>query len=129
MSTIHRRCEACGGAYEALRASSRFCGATCRSRHARGARAVPTAASPGGLAGAVEEELAAAGRLETALGQVTRLLAVRLESGRDTGSGVASLARELRATLDLAVAGARVADSPSAQMRDELAERRGRRHA
>lgn len=83
-------------------------------------------ASSGGrrLAGAVERELAAAERLETALGQAAVVLARRIEEGLDTGAAVASMTRELRITLDAALAGARSPASPLAQMRDELADRR-----
>ena len=69
-------------------------------------------------------ELEEAGRLETALGQATLTLARRIDANRDTGSAMASLSRELRVTLEQAVAGARVPTSPLARMRDELAERR-----
>ena len=78
----------------------------------------------GGLVRAVTGELVEAGRLETALGQATLAVARRIDENRDTGSAMASLSRELRVTLEQAVAGARVPASPLEQMRDELAERR-----
>ena len=127
---MKRPCDACSAPYEALRAWSRFCSPTCRSRARRGARAphlvhMPTpSAGAGQLVRAVVAELEKAERLETALGQAAVAVARRIERGGDTGSAVASLTRELRATLDQAVAGARVTTSPLAQMRDELAERR-----
>ena len=123
-----RACDACSAPYEAQRAWSRFCSPTCRSRARRGARAPqpvpPTPPGDGGLVRAVVGELEEAGRLETALGQATLAVARRIDENRDTGSAMASLSRELRVTLEQAVAGARVAASPLEQMRDELAERR-----
>ena len=83
----------------------------------------PTQAS---LTETISAELAEAGRLNTGLGLAALALAQRIESGRGTDSAAASLTRELRVTLEAATAGARVAASPLAQMRDELAERRRR---
>lgn len=147
-AAVQRQCDSCGKPYEAQRATSRFCCTTCRSRASRGAvrprtsttrpvallrspkqilgRPAPTPPVGSNLSAAVRRELEEADRLDTALGQAVLGLAERLESGVDTGSAVASLTRELRATLAEAVAGARVASSPLAQMRDELAERRRR---
>ena len=129
---MQRQCEACGATYEAKRSTSRFCpGSTCRSRARRGAKVsqLRPDAPEAGLVAAVRRELVDADRLETALGQAAVGLAERITSGADTGSAVASLTRELRVTLEAATAGARVAASPLAQMRDELAERRRRRSA
>jgi len=57
-------------------------------------------------------------------GQAALLLAGRVESGRDGGSAVAALVRQLGLTMEAALAGGRVAHSPLEQMRAELAERR-----
>ena len=77
-----------------------------------------------GLAAAVLAELEAAGRVDTAGGQSALTLARRIEDGRDTGSAIASLNREMRATLAEAVKGAKVPLSSIESYRDELADRR-----
>jgi hypothetical protein len=125
-----RTCASCGRPFEATSHRATYCGPTCRKRASRGAvvtdiaerRPGPTKAT--GLVLAVTAELEEAERLETAMGQTALALAVRLESGVDTGSAVAALTRELRATMEAATAGARAVGSPLQQMRDELAERR-----
>lgn len=130
-----RNCASCGRPFEASSPRATYCGATCRKRASRGAvvtdiaerRPGPSRAT--GLVLAVTKELEEADRLETALGQAALALANRLETGVDTGSAVASLTRELRATMEAATAGARAVRSPLEQMRDELAERRRARGA
>lgn len=94
--------------------------------------AVPAAASPvvppdpagGGdvplLVAATISELAAANRLSTTLGQQAVKLAERMVSRSETGSAVASLSRELRATMAAAVAGAGQGGDPL----DEFTKRR-----
>ena len=64
------------------------------------------------------------GRRGSVAGQAALLLAGRVESGRDGGSAVAALVRQLGLTMEAALAGGRVAHSPLEQMRAELAERR-----
>ena len=135
---MQRACDSCGASYEAKRKNSRFCSGTCRVRASRGAvtpavRASVSSLPPPvvepeesslGLVVAVRQELEDAHRLETSLGQASLALAVRLESKGDTGAAVASLNRELRATLAEAVKGAHVAKSTLQSYRDELAARR-----
>jgi len=71
-------------------------------------------------------ELEAAGRLQTAFGQVAVELARRIGSRRETGAAVVALARELGATMTAALAG--VADA--ADPLDEIRARRDlKRHA
>lgn len=113
------------------RADAKFCKPTCRKRGLRGALVtlLPSAPAESGLVAAVRAELVKADRLDSAMGQAALGLAERLTSAADTGSAVASLTRELRATLEVATAGARVAASPLEQARDELAERRRRSSA
>jgi hypothetical protein len=89
-----------------------------------------TAGEPvSGLVAATRAELEAADRLGSAFGQAALALAVRVESGRDTGAAVAALTRELRASLDAALANARAAGSPLDAAKDELARRRALRGA
>jgi hypothetical protein len=110
---MQRACDSCQVVYEAKRRASRFCSERCRKRAQRGHVVALPATEPerpaesSGLRAAVLGELAAAGREQTALGQAALGLAVRIEQGADTGSAVASLVRELRATLAEALADAR----------------------
>ncbi len=126
---MNRSCESCGGPYEAVRSNARYCSERCKKRGQRGHLVqLPAAADTDGgtaLSDAVRAELEDAGRLNTSLGQAALTLARRIEGGRDTGSAVASLNRELRSTLADAVMGAKVARSSLESYRDELRVRRG----
>lgn len=70
---------------------------------------------------AVESVLASSGREGTPMAEVAVVLAARIDASVDTGSALASMARELRATLEAATA--------SAAPRDEVDELRERREA
>ena len=108
---MQRQCDTCTRPYEAKRITSRFCSPRCQKRARR---------SPAGLSGAslltfpapvdgpltvaTMAELIVADRVESSLGQSALLMARRLDTpGADTGSSVAALAREQRATLALAL--------------------------
>lgn len=134
---MKRSCDACGTEYEAKRASSQFCGDTCRKRAKRGARA-PTGRPAAARATVVEADFAPeggeaeqftrkqldeAGRLDTALGRVALILARRLDAGGDTGAGLASLAKRHAEQLELATAGANQVADPL----DELKAARDRK--
>ena len=125
-----RSCEVCGTAYESSRPSARFCGTNCRTRAHRdpgavrrpSALAVPSEGGPVGLmVVAVRAELAAAGRDGSYLGAVALTLADRMDGSKSI-MGYAAMARELRATMDQALAGVKVAADPV----DELRLRRDR---
>lgn len=116
------QCAACGVAFEAQRATAKYCGATCRKRGNRRGEVVVLAAAPVvGLVEATRGELAAAGRLDTVLGQQALTLAERITNPRDTGSAIAALSRELSRVMAEAVKGAAAADPL-----DELRARRDR---
>lgn len=147
---MQRACDSCGDAYEALRPASKFCSPTCRKRASRGATTpkvvtdsettpvtlgdmapigvLPTPTEPemGEVESALLEELSAVDRAKTSLGKAALALARRVDSGRDTGAGMASLVKQLAATSKDAVADVKSAASPLDRMRDELAERRSR---
>jgi hypothetical protein len=125
---MERRCDACGSTYAANRASSRFCSERCKKRvqrapatqrsgkrrQARPNAAVVPMPQPDVTAGVAEStrrKLDEMGRLDTPLGQTTMVLAHRLDrpSG-DTGAGLASLAKQLAATLAAATADVPEAD-------------------
>lgn len=126
---MKRTCEFCGVGFEAQRSDAKTCSPTCRSRKSLNGgqvRALPAKAPEpapvGGLVKSVRSELAAAGRMDSALGQSALVLAGRIASGNDPASAVASLNRELRATLAEALR--TTAGSVVGALRDELAERR-----
>ena len=127
----------CGVTFQAKSPRAKFCSDRCRKRRQRGGDVVPIAASapvdddssPGAVERVTIRELEDAGRLDTTLGQTCRALARRLDApGVDTGSAMAAVARELKATLAEATRGTAKATSPQ-QLRDELAERRQRHGA
>jgi ABC-type transporter Mla subunit MlaD len=147
---VQRASDSCGVLYEAIRPSSKFHSPTCRKRASRGAitpkvvtdsetasvtdgdvppiGVLPAPAEPemGEVESALLEELAAVDRTKTSLGRAALALARRVDSGRDTGAGMASLVKQLAATSKDAVADVKSAASPLDRMRDELAERRSR---
>jgi hypothetical protein len=121
LAQVTRICNVCGRPYEAPRSTSRFCGDTCRKRNLRAPRPrlaevrgdtcrnrnlraprprpvaqVRPVAADHPLLDAVRAELEAAGRLDSALGQVALLLATRICGVYDTGSGTATMAAALR---------------------------------
>jgi hypothetical protein len=126
---VERACDHCGKAYVAKRASSRFCKSSCRAMHSKapGTSAVvalkPVLPVSDGVAASVEVDLVAAERLGTPAGRAAMVLARRLDNGvRETGPGLATLARQLESTLAAALAGAPVAG-------DGIDELKGRRDA
>jgi hypothetical protein len=119
-------CVRCGRAYEAKRSDSKFCGSTCKARqHSRPVEAVSEVvdlppAAPSRLVVAVSAELEAAGRASTAKGLMALMLAEAFANPLNNGSQQAALMRELRACLEAALEGAKIADDPL----DELRRRR-----
>jgi hypothetical protein len=148
-----RPCDICGDSYEAKRPTSKYCSARCRQAKSRGATPLkdvtksetrgitdsdiaPIATlvpdgddGPGPLESALRAELAAVERDGTTLGLAALALARRVDAGRDTGAGMASLVRQLEATARSAVADVRSEASPLDKARDQLAERRAKRGA
>lgn len=120
-----RQCDACGHLYTAQRATSRFCSSTCRARVARGQVPNPQTSTrvAGDITEAVRRELQAVDREATPLGQTAISLAMALDGVQAGASGIAALARELRATMTDAMAGATTGRTPL----DDLRERYNRR--
>lgn len=131
---MERTCQRCGKAFTAG-PRALYCGSTCRARASEdrrsGTASPPAAAAPRpqsepsgqALADRVRAELDAAGRLGTTAGETALLLARRLEAGDDAGSAVASLARQLLATMSEALRDSQQA----ADVVDELSARRDAR--
>lgn len=142
---MDRTCEVCGGQYVAKRATAKYCSGACRKRAADrreaervGQRAAssqvsapkdPRPALSTDLVDRVTADLEAAGRLDSVAGRQALLLARRLEDPETSfGSAAASLSRELREVLAEAMAGVALADDPVEGFRDDLRERRERKH-
>lgn len=134
---MERICDACGESYLAKRATSRYCSDRCRKRALRARAAEVVAIDPGkkrrtrsrkppppadepSVAAATKTDLAAVGRLAGPLGQAAMVLAGRIDAHRDTGSALAAVTKEWRATMSAATAGVKREANPL----DELRERR-----
>lgn len=133
---MRKTCEVCPAEFEAKRASAKYCSERCKKRAQRrpggtGTAKVlplppePTSESVGSrLAAATLAELEQAGRAETAAGQAALALARRIDAaGSETGTALAAMVREHRATLADAVRDAKKAADPL----DELRARRERK--
>jgi hypothetical protein len=127
---VSRLCDSCGEPFETKRPNARWCSARCNKRGQRGhvvdlsakAEAPPAAAA---VSVAVLAELVAAGRESSSLGVQALALAGRIDAGRDTGAAIASLSRELRATVEAALKGV----AAKADGLDDLARRREKKAA
>lgn len=128
---MSRACVACGASFEAQRETARYCSPKCRKRGSRGGLTGVVVEPPaprvatGAVVKAARTRLLEAGVLDTMEGQAALLIAERMESGNDTGSGIAALNRELAATVDRALSQQAAAADPM----DELRARRERRNA
>jgi hypothetical protein len=127
---VIRTCDACQVSYDAKRPSSKYCSDRCRKRAQRGdiAPVVPItqAIHEGSLTAATLAELEAAEMSASSMGQAALMLARRLDlPSMDTGSSIAALVREHRATLSAAVDAGKVAEDPL----DQLAQQRRQRIA
>lgn len=135
---MKRACEQCGRDYAAKTGKSRFCSAACRQKASRirtkndgpqrndrrNAHRHAEIAESGEVAAATREALDEVGVTDSPLGKATLALARRLDGGATmTGSALASVAREFRATLPLALASGKAAADPL----DQIAERRVQR--
>jgi hypothetical protein len=130
---MERNCDSCGAPYFARSPLSRYCSPRCAKRAQRtglsrsAAEPAVVAAVPSG-AGAVEAAvqgtLEAAGRLSAPLGQVALVLARRLDApSGESGSGLASVAKQLAVTLAAVGSDVRPADD----LLDDLRIRRDRK--
>jgi hypothetical protein len=137
---VRRPCDACGEAFEPRTSRSRYCDRVpCRRKRARVAKreqrrqrvrranvATLRRAPPGeAVAEAVRQELEAAGKLSTSIGQAALVLARRLDDPQDdTGSSSAALSKQLRTLMAEALEDMKIPNDPL----DELRARRERRH-
>ena len=126
--SVKKRCAMCPTVFEAKRASAKYCSPRCRMRANRAGlsapvRAVVPAGDGGGVEAATVTELDAVDRTGSAAGQCALTLARRIDGGRDSGAGLASLVREFRSALAAAVGDDDLGPSPL----DVLRERRTRR--
>ncbi|MFJ9374425.1 hypothetical protein [Streptomyces sp. NPDC101455] len=137
-----RRTCICGEEFEAKRPTAKYCGDRCRKRAQRGTNTSNTTSTvvafglaprpprgepePGPLEAAAHAELESFGRADTLAGGVVLALARRIDGAgpMDTGSGFAALAKELRASMAVALAGADQESDPIDQVRDEVRQQR-----
>jgi hypothetical protein len=130
-------CQECGSLFEAKRRGAQFCGVACRkrsslrdiaAREAGELAPVSSISSPettenppeSPLVASTRRELDEAGVADTVNGQIALRLALKLSQPGDTGSAMASLARQLSAAMAEALAGG----TKKADSMDELMERR-----
>lgn len=117
-------CACCGEGFTAKRSSAKWCSPGCRQKGLRRRQAglsenvVQLGVAPpadevhgGPVYVATFTELADAGRESTAMGQAALALATRIDSAADTGSSLASAVKQLGATMEVALKGARRAET------------------
>lgn len=148
---MKRACVICGAPYEGLSERAKYCSSTCRSRASRGATTSQVVTDSettqvtgsdiapvvdlnppverGPVEAALFSELSDVDRAGSALGQAALTLARRVDAGRDMGTGLAALVRQMEATRASATADVKSAASPLDKARDQLAERRAARGA
>jgi hypothetical protein len=134
---VKRSCGHCGVKFVPVRSTQKFCSPRCRVATHRAAavktptvpgKATPLAAShskDGQLERSTRAELEAGERVDTMLGQAALALAREIDAGRNSGSVVGGLVRELRNTMAAALVGAGKKDDPV----DEFTSRRKERLA
>lgn len=130
-----RNCAKCGTSLpvETGRGRKRkMCAACSPSRPRKKAapvRSVVAATAAINVVGAVRSELDAAGTAGTAAGQTALQIAAAIDSGEERGAALAALAKQLNATMVVAVGKSEPDADPIQQLRDELAARRDGRSA
>jgi hypothetical protein len=139
---MERSCDHCGRPYIAKRASSKYDSDLCRKRAQRSGAAAPRTPASSEAREAVDErideaatrlvtpavlaELKEANAQDTAAGRVALALSLRLDlPSLDTGSAVASVARQLLEAMKAATADAKPTGEPDplAEMRKAREER------
>jgi hypothetical protein len=132
-----RTCLACGKPVGGTR-RRKYCDNNdrCKRRYLRGARAAKVKPLPksqsqsSSVEKSTRADLTAAGVLETPLGAAAVALAARIDEGhRETGQSLASLAKQLQATLEAAKSNVTRKATPLDEAQDELARRRAKRGA
>lgn len=127
---VERTCQGCGAVIPPQQGSARprkFC-VRCRPPRVRSNPRVVELPDAGGesvppdppLVASYRRQLAAAERVDTPEGALVLHLAVLFAVGAHTAAGAASLSRELRAAMEVAMKGART----EPDRLDELSERR-----
>jgi hypothetical protein len=120
----------CGRSIEGRPAKTKFFDPGCRKAafKARHGTVELPAQPDSSTVGRVRAELEGAGRAETYLGAAAIQLATRIDQSTAV-MGFAALVKELRTTMDVAMAGVRREADPLATIQDELRARRERRRA
>lgn len=126
-----KTCTECGAEFEARRRDQ--CGDRCKKRAQRRpkssdepapVREMPTQAPTDSVEEATRDELARAGREDTAVGQSAVALARRIDAGAsEPGSSFAALVREHRGVLAEALKDAETAADPLDELRAKREQR------
>lgn len=130
-----RACDACGSEYTAKSKASKFCRSKeCDRARARGRKRKERTGDESGakvrqlegrVASTTRAALEKADRLETPAGQNALTLATKLDAAMfDSGSGVAQLAKQHLASLDVALEGVPVEADPIDRIRQGNEKRR-----
>lgn len=129
-----RTCERCGKDFQARRSTAKYCGSTCRSQasvvRADGGTVVPLTAVAASavaddeetLTDATRRALTTAGVARTVSGRAALALARRIDAGQDGGSAMASMVKQLEASVSAALASVSRADQL-----DEVNQRRDKK--
>lgn len=116
----------CKVPFEAKRATAKYCSRRCSVRASRagvaGSRCIEPQAAGDAVESSTMAELAEVGRVDSPAGQCAIVLAKRIDTGRESGAGLAALVREHRAALAAAMKDGEPGFSPV----DMLRERRQR---
>ena len=116
MKEFERTCDECGKAYTARHPRSRYCSTPCRVRVSKRPSKIPAALGEKAaevkpeaplydtLAETVRHQLAEIEALGTISGVAAIRVAQQIDRGRDTGSAVATLTRELSRLIEEAKA-------------------------
>jgi len=114
---VHRECALCGKAFNAKRATAKYCGSSCRAKRSIRNKRIASLGAAGEVAGRVgvvapitnpspglpssvfnmtQQALVQAGKLASPQGATALIIAGRLDrSTIDTGAGIVALSREL----------------------------------
>lgn len=145
---MERACDVCGTVYQAQRVTSKYCSGRCRVRASRagqtgrppgaadatvtplrkpgrpkGAGGRKPAADPGGVdefVASARARLVRVDRLESVAGRQAMFLAGQFSNPMNSAAGLASLSKEFRAVMEVALEGTQLEVDPL----DELRERR-----
>lgn len=120
-------CQQCGEPFDAKRPHAKYCGPRCRQqarRRATPAEAEALAPTLPRIVTLTIQELDQLSKTDTVLGAQALELAMRMTSGRDTGSAIAAVSRELDRVMLRLRSGAKAQEDEVASARRRRDEKR-----